>query len=266
LFGNTFSDNDSLAALISIETRAHLTILLTDVCGVYDRPPSEPDARLIDVFTRKRTFKEGQKSLQGRGGMGAKVDAALKAVEGGVLAAVITSGSDFAAVDRIMRGEIVGTLFLNCLEAAAVTVGDSDMDSVISGSNPPSACTTPALGTTISSISPSTSLSTLNSTGTTTSSIVSPGNAGTTARTTNANANVNSGSSSEEQVHALAASVRAAGRVLQQASGETRTQVLRCIAELLVERRPAILDANAIDVADAEDKYVQFLAHSVNPH
>ncbi|KAJ1390082.1 hypothetical protein B484DRAFT_409117, partial [Ochromonadaceae sp. CCMP2298] len=41
-YGCTFSDNDSLAALVAVETRAQLLILLTDVAGVYDRPPSDP--------------------------------------------------------------------------------------------------------------------------------------------------------------------------------------------------------------------------------
>ena len=77
LFGNTFSDNDSLAALISIETKAQLTLLLTDVSGVYDRPPTEVGASMIDVFHRSKTFQEGAKSLQGRGGMGAKVCLAI---------------------------------------------------------------------------------------------------------------------------------------------------------------------------------------------
>ncbi len=79
LFGNSFADNDSLAALVSIEMSAQLLILLTDVNGVYDRPPKEQNAQLIDVFKRNTTaFKIGDKSLQGRGGMGAKVDAALR--------------------------------------------------------------------------------------------------------------------------------------------------------------------------------------------
>lgn len=112
LFGNSFSDNDSLAALVSIEMKAHLTILLTDVIGVFDRPPSDPTATLIDVFDRAAHFQEGEKSLQGRGGMGAKVDAALRAIDGGVEAVVITAGVDFTAIERIMRGEKVGTLFL----------------------------------------------------------------------------------------------------------------------------------------------------------
>lgn len=36
-----FSDNDSLAALVAAEAQADLLVLLTDVCGVFDKPPSE---------------------------------------------------------------------------------------------------------------------------------------------------------------------------------------------------------------------------------
>lgn len=60
LFGNSFADNDSLAALVSIEMSAQLLILLTDVHGVYDRPPNDPQARLIDVFSRTTDFKVGK--------------------------------------------------------------------------------------------------------------------------------------------------------------------------------------------------------------
>ncbi len=46
----TFSDNDSLAGLISVETEAQLLVLLTDVRGVYDRSPNEEGAQIIDTF------------------------------------------------------------------------------------------------------------------------------------------------------------------------------------------------------------------------
>jgi len=111
-FGNTFSDNDSLAALVSIEMSAQLLILLTDVPGVYDRPPNEPGAELIDIFTVNSSFKVGEKSLQGRGGMSAKVDAALNAIKGGVHAVVIAAGKDTHVIGQIMNKEKVGTLFL----------------------------------------------------------------------------------------------------------------------------------------------------------
>lgn len=111
-FGKTFSDNDSLASLVAVEMSAQLLILLTDVQGVYDRPPSDPDAQIIDIFREETTFKAGDKSLQGRGGMGAKVDAALNAIHGGVQAVIIAAGHDTATIGKIMDGEKVGTLFL----------------------------------------------------------------------------------------------------------------------------------------------------------
>ena len=49
----TFADNDSLAALLAAEISADLLLLLTDVPGVYDRPPSDPMARLLKTFNTK---------------------------------------------------------------------------------------------------------------------------------------------------------------------------------------------------------------------
>lgn len=111
-FGCTFSDNDSLAALVAVETNAQLLVLLTDVAGVYDRPPSEAGAQIIDIFTEKTGFKAGQKSTQGRGGMGAKVGAALSAINGGVSAVVVAAGDDSGIIGKILNGDKVGTLFL----------------------------------------------------------------------------------------------------------------------------------------------------------
>ena len=111
-FGRSFSDNDSLAALISGEISADLLILLTDVQGCYDRPPTVPGAQLIDIFDTNTVFQEGAKSLQGRGGMGAKVDSALTAIQAGVPAVVIAAGNDFSTIDALMSGEKKGTLFM----------------------------------------------------------------------------------------------------------------------------------------------------------
>jgi glutamate 5-kinase len=53
LFGNTFSDNDSLAAIVAGGIDAQLLIILTDVDGVYDRPPSHPQAKVIHTYTKQ---------------------------------------------------------------------------------------------------------------------------------------------------------------------------------------------------------------------
>lgn len=46
----------------------------------------------------------GEKSLQGRGGMGAKVDAAISALGGGVQAVIIAAGGERDVIDDIMAG------------------------------------------------------------------------------------------------------------------------------------------------------------------
>lgn len=120
-FGRMFADNDSLASLVAVEMSAQLLILLTDVKGVYDRPPSEPGSKVIDIFNEETAFKVGDKSLQGRGGMGAKVDAALSAVKGGVQAVVIAAGHDSSTIGQIIDGQQVGTLFLPNETAAEVS-------------------------------------------------------------------------------------------------------------------------------------------------
>eukprot|EP00981_Chlorochromonas_danica_P009947 scaffold2913_cov181-Ochromonas_danica.AAC.41 len=88
-------------------------VLLTNVKGVYDRPPTEAGAQIIDVYREDVGFTAGSKSLQGRGGMSAKVAAALSAVKGGVQAVVIAAGHDNGVIGDIFSGEKVGTLFLH---------------------------------------------------------------------------------------------------------------------------------------------------------
>lgn len=43
-------DNDSLAARVAVETKADLAILMSDVDGIYNKPPAEEDARVMHSF------------------------------------------------------------------------------------------------------------------------------------------------------------------------------------------------------------------------
>ena len=43
----TIKDNDSLAAHVAKETNADLAILMSNVDGIYDRPPSQEDAQVL---------------------------------------------------------------------------------------------------------------------------------------------------------------------------------------------------------------------------
>ncbi|CAI5507168.1 unnamed protein product, partial [Closterium sp. Naga37s-1] len=108
-----FWDNDSLAALLSLELQADACVLLSDIEGLYTKPPRDPDSELIHTYVPSvhgDSIKFGQKSRLGRGGMTAKVEAAIHSSGGGV-PTVIASGLSSDALLRVLAGEMVGTLF-----------------------------------------------------------------------------------------------------------------------------------------------------------
>ena len=64
---DVFSDNDSLAALCARSFNAEVLLLLTDVKGVYDRHPSSPGAKMLDVYVAQSSEVQiGKKSLHGK--------------------------------------------------------------------------------------------------------------------------------------------------------------------------------------------------------
>lgn len=108
-----FWDNDSLAALLALELKADLLVLLSDVEGLYSGPPSDPKSKLIHTYVKEKhqggiTF--GDKSRVGRGGMTAKVKAAVNAAYAGI-PVVITSGYAPENIIKVLQGECLGTLF-----------------------------------------------------------------------------------------------------------------------------------------------------------
>lgn len=110
--GIRIKDNDSLAALLAAEIHADLLILMSDVDGIYNKPPWEDGARLMHTYTAsdKDLIKFGQKSKVGTGGMNAKVMAATWALDRGV-SVVICNGTQDKAIKSILTGRKVGTFF-----------------------------------------------------------------------------------------------------------------------------------------------------------
>ncbi len=107
-------DNDALAVSIAQLVDADAIIILSDVPGLYDRPPSVEGANLIKhvaEITRDH-FKGacGSSSGVGSGGMSSKLGAALGAVSGSI-PLVIADGHIKGIISRILRGEEVGTFF-----------------------------------------------------------------------------------------------------------------------------------------------------------
>ncbi|XP_051121466.1 delta-1-pyrroline-5-carboxylate synthase [Andrographis paniculata] len=108
-----FWDNDSLAALLALELKANLLILLSDVDGLYSGPPRDPHSQLIHTYvkeTHEGLITFGDKSRVGTGGMTAKVKAAVYAAYAGI-PVVITSGFAVDNILKVLNGKRIGTLF-----------------------------------------------------------------------------------------------------------------------------------------------------------
>lgn len=108
-------DNDNLSALVANAIDADLLVLLTDIAGLYTADPrADPQATLIPEVTDINASIEalGGKpgSERGVGGMQTKIQAARLATESGV-AVVIADGSLPDVLERLARGEAIGTRF-----------------------------------------------------------------------------------------------------------------------------------------------------------
>jgi len=107
-----FGDNDRLAALVAHVVQADALILLSDVDGLYDGPPSSsgshliPDVRHAGDLEGIRIGGVGSAGV-GLGGMSTKVEAAGIATSAGV-PVLLTSA---ALVDRALGDAQVGTFF-----------------------------------------------------------------------------------------------------------------------------------------------------------
>jgi glutamate 5-kinase len=104
-------DNDILSAYVAKGAKADLLVILTEARGLYE---GEPEKSALIPLVRRVTPKferAALKSSGGFGGMYTKVQAARMASESGV-AVVIASGREKNVLERIVRGDEVGTLFL----------------------------------------------------------------------------------------------------------------------------------------------------------
>ncbi|MCE9607099.1 MAG: glutamate 5-kinase [Planctomycetia bacterium] len=111
----TFGDNDRLAAMVTNLIRAPLLVLLSDVEGLFDGDPHDPNSKLISTVTKLDdsiySLVRDKKTGLSKGGMGSKLNAARAATLSGENV-IITSGRDFGVLSRIAAGENVGTLFV----------------------------------------------------------------------------------------------------------------------------------------------------------
>jgi glutamate 5-kinase len=106
-----FGDNDRLAALVAHLVHADLLVLLSDVDGLYDGPPSRPGSALVPEVRGDDDLAGvtvgGTGSGVGLGGMVTKVEAARIATAAGI-PVVLTSAAQAADA---LAGAPVGTFF-----------------------------------------------------------------------------------------------------------------------------------------------------------
>jgi len=110
-----FGDNDRLSALVATLLGADLLVILTDLDGLYTADPrKDPHAKLVHEVPRRSAglhfWADESGTGLGTGGMATKVKAARAAAAAGVRT-VIANGLVEGILERIIRGEAVGTVF-----------------------------------------------------------------------------------------------------------------------------------------------------------
>jgi len=108
-----FSDNDILSVLVAGAIGADMTIILSDVDGLYTANPQDPSAQLIktvDSITPELKASLNGKSKMGRGGIQSKIKAAEIATSCGITVVLANSRRENVLID-ILSGKDVGTYF-----------------------------------------------------------------------------------------------------------------------------------------------------------
>ncbi len=102
-----YGDNDRLAARVATMISADLLVLLSDVDGLYDKPPAAGGAKLVPVVKRITPEIEAMAgasaSAHARGGMVTKIEAGKIATTGGTHM-LIASGHVAHPLERIADG------------------------------------------------------------------------------------------------------------------------------------------------------------------
>ena len=110
-----FGDNDKLSALVASKLDADLLVILSDVDGLYDGDPRSDEfakvISLVEEITPEIESLGFSASKGGRGGMKTKLEAAQVVMHSGGMT-LIANGKKLDTIEKIFKGEEVGTLFL----------------------------------------------------------------------------------------------------------------------------------------------------------
>jgi glutamate 5-kinase len=111
----TFGDNDRLAAQVTGLLTDAMLIILSDIDGLYDGLPSDPNSKqiaVVDVIDDKiMAMAQDHQDAHSKGGMASKLEAAQIATSHGH-PTIIAAGRDDQVLDKIFSEVPIGTLFL----------------------------------------------------------------------------------------------------------------------------------------------------------
>ena len=111
-----FTDNDTLAALVTNLLKAELLIMLSSVDGLYKDPAHKEIIPVVDEVNETiESLAFNSKTDLGTGGMHSKLQAARVATSSGE-AVIVANGRTPHILIKIMQGEPLGTLFLPTTE------------------------------------------------------------------------------------------------------------------------------------------------------
>jgi glutamate 5-kinase len=111
----TFGDNDRLAGMVAGLLQSSALIILSDVRGLYDRDPKDPNAMVLSSVAKiddsvEELVRDSKTGIS-KGGMASKLSTAKFMTHSGQ-STVIAWGREPDVLVRLARGESLGTHFL----------------------------------------------------------------------------------------------------------------------------------------------------------
>ena len=105
-----FTDNDELSGLIARMMDADMLVLLSNIDGIYDGNPTDPQSRIIPEVAPGRDLSEyiqTTKSSAGRGGMVSKYTTATRVQEAGIQVIIANGSREQVLIDLITRPDTI---------------------------------------------------------------------------------------------------------------------------------------------------------------
>lgn len=110
-----FTDNDELSGLVAAMMDCHKLIILSNIDGIFDGNPSNPESKVIrEIDTQKdriEDFIQSSKSSVGRGGMQTKYNIARKVAEEGIEVIIANGRRDNILIELLKNKNAVCTRF-----------------------------------------------------------------------------------------------------------------------------------------------------------